>query len=284
MTFMNKPLARAHMKRSCLQNRFFKNRSEVNRINFIMQHNFCVSFWRKTKKQYYANFNEKDVADNKKFWKIVKLFLSDKPKSSEKITVVEDGKIFYDIKVAEELTSFFSTIVKNLKIPKYSEANPLAEEIANPILKSVLKYDKHPSLTAIRNLNRSHFEFSFVSVNKILKEIKKLNPRKPAQSTDVLGKILKDNADIFAGYICGFFNESLNCCKFPSVLKRADITLAFKKGYHGSKENYHPVSILPVMSRVFEKLCKKLTVFADQNLSKYQCGFRKGFGAQYSLV
>ena len=28
----------------------------------------------------------------------------------------------------------------------------------------------------------------------------------------------------------------------------------------------------------------KLTVFADQNLSKYQCAFRKAFSTQYSLV
>ena len=39
------------------------------------------------------------------------------------------------------------------------------------------------------------------------------------------------------------------------------------------------------MSKIFEKLlCKQQTVFADQNFSKYQCGFRKGFSAQYSLV
>ena len=39
------------------------------------------------------------------------------------------------------------------------------------------------------------------------------------------------------------------------------------------------------MSKIFENLLyKQLTLFADQNLSKYQCGFRKGFCAQYSLV
>ena len=92
-----------------------------------------------------------------------------------------------------------------MKILECSEADPLAEGIANPTLKSVLKYDKHPSVTAIRNLNiRSYFDFSFVSVAEALKEIKKLNPRKVAQSTDIFVKILKDNADIFADYICGF--------------------------------------------------------------------------------
>ena len=54
----------------------------------------------------------------------------------------------------------------------YSPNSFLAEKIANSILKSVLKYDKHPSVTALRNLSiRSHFEFSFFSVDEVLKEI-----------------------------------------------------------------------------------------------------------------
>ena len=49
--FMNKPLARAYMKRSRLQNRFSKNRSEVNRIDYIKQRKYGVSlFLRKNKK------------------------------------------------------------------------------------------------------------------------------------------------------------------------------------------------------------------------------------------
>ena len=66
MRFMNKLLSRAYMKRGGLQNGFLKNRSEVNRINFIRQRNNCVSLLRKTKKNIMQNLNEKDVADNKK--------------------------------------------------------------------------------------------------------------------------------------------------------------------------------------------------------------------------
>ena len=63
-----------------------------------------------------------------------------------------------------------------MKIPEYSETNSLAKEIANPIVKPVIRYDKHPCVTAIRKLNiRSHFEFSFANVDKVLKEMKKLN-------------------------------------------------------------------------------------------------------------
>ena len=69
-----------------------------------------------------------------------------------------------------------------MKIPEYSNTNPLAEEIKNPILKSVLKHDKHPSATAIRKINMSRFEFSFVSVDEVLNDIKKLNPGKAARA------------------------------------------------------------------------------------------------------
>ena len=48
---------------------------------------------RKTKKDYYGHLNEKDVIDNKNFWKTVKPLFSDKVKSSEKITLVHEDRI-----------------------------------------------------------------------------------------------------------------------------------------------------------------------------------------------
>ena len=45
------------------------------------------------------------------------------------------------------------------------------------------------------------------------------------------------------------------------------------------------MSILPVISKIVEKiLCKQVTIFVDPLLSKFQCGFRKGYGAQDCLV
>ena len=51
------------------------------------------------------------------------------------------------------------------------------------------------------------------------------------------------------------------------------------------REQNRPLSILFVILNIFKKLlCKQLTMFTDQNLSKHQCDFRKGFSTQYSLV
>ena len=61
---------------------------------------------RKTKKDY-GNLNEKDLIDNKKFWKTVKPLFSDKVKSSEKITLVHEDKIITDDENTKILNSFF---------------------------------------------------------------------------------------------------------------------------------------------------------------------------------
>ena len=73
--------------------------------------------------------------------------------------------------------------------------------------------------------------------------------------------------------------------KFPENLKLADITPAYKKGKKDIKGNYRPVSILPNLSKIFEKqIFKQMSQFFENILSKYQCGFRKGFSTQNCLL
>ena len=93
MTFMNKNLVKGHRKRTRLRNKFLKNRTETNRISCQKQRNICVNLLRKTKKYYYGYLNEKDVIDNKRYWKTVNPSLTDKLKSSEKVTLVHEEKI-----------------------------------------------------------------------------------------------------------------------------------------------------------------------------------------------
>ena len=59
----------------------------------------------------------------------------------------------------------------------------------------------------IRNANdNSHFHFNENSVQEVYKEIRKLSTRKSAQSTDIPIRVPRENANIFADFICGFFN------------------------------------------------------------------------------
>ena len=137
---MNKFLKKAHMKRSRLRDIYVKNKTDTNRIVCIKQRDYCVSLLPKTKKDYYANLNEKDVADNEQFWRTAKPLLSDKVKSSEKITLIEGEEIINeDGENAEILNTFFSNAVKNLKIPEYQETDSLANNISHPIFRATLK-------------------------------------------------------------------------------------------------------------------------------------------------
>ena len=95
---------------------------------------------------------------------------------------------------------------------------------------------------------------------------------------------MKENADFFAEHICRQFNEAMCSSKFPATLKFANVTPVFKKDHRNQKENYRLISILPIISKIFEKLiCRQLSNHFDI-FSKFQCGFRKGFSAQHCLL
>ena len=194
---------------------------------------------------FYANLNEKDLTDNKKFWRTVKPLLLDKIKLSEKIILVEqretldtdvniDDDIVNEVKIAEIFNRFFSNAVIDLKIPDFHGAVLLADNISHPIFKAILKYANHPSTITIKDLNNaSMFSFSNVSVADVEREIRKLDPRKATQNTDIPVRILKQNLDFFGNYICDFFNEYVDKGVFPSILKDAYNTPVFNPNLGG---------------------------------------------------
>ena len=72
---------------------------------------------------------------------------------------------------------------------------------------------------------------------------------------------------------------------FPENLKLADIIPVFKKKNTLHKVNYRPVSVLPSISKVFEKLMQKqLSGYISNYISPYLSGYRKGFSSQKALL
>ena len=72
---------------------------------------------------------------------------------------------------------------------------------------------------------------------------------------------------------------------FPGPLKQADITPTHKKVDTTNKENYRPVSILPSVSKIFERnMFDQISGYIDKYLSPHLCGFRKGYNTQHSLI
>ena len=112
-----------------------------------------------------------------------------------------------------------------------------------------------------------------------------LDVSKAIQESYIPVKIVETNGNFFAEAICFYFNKSLEIGKFPNCLKLANITPVFKKGACRSKNNYRPVSILPVFSKIFERLLSREPLeFFDNILSKSECGFRKSYGTRNCLL
>ena len=243
---------------------------------------------RKSKREYYQNLSVENVCDNKKIWKVVKPLLSNKIMSSEKITLVEGTKILKnDKETAKVLNNFFSTIIQNLKIPQYKGQDPISASISDPVMSLIVNYRAHRSIIAIKeNFNSSTpFNFLFVDKEDILKQIKNLKANKATQNTDIPTKFIKENSDIFADFIFENLNDSISHLVFPSPLKLANITPVHKKDSKSKKDHYRPISALPNISKIYERfLFKQISEYFEQLLSKYQCGFRKGFSAQHSLL
>ena len=108
---------------------------------------------------------------------------------------------------------------------------------------------------------------------------------KATQNIDIPTKPIKGNSDIFAD----FFSENLNNCVAKSLfslsLKNAIITPVHEKGTKTSKDHYRPVSILSNISKIYERfIFKQMSEYFESILSKYQCGFRKGFSPHHCLL
>ena len=83
--------------------------------------------------------------------------------------------------------------------------------------------------------------------------------------------------------------ENINKCIISSTfldeIKLAEVIPIFKKDDRTCKNNYRPISILPNLSKIYEKcLYDQLSNFFEQILSNYQFGFRKGISAQQCLM
>ena len=98
----------------------------------------------------------------------------------------------------------------------------------------------------------------------------------PPQRQVWLGLMEKKDSELkyFAINDMGSLKNVLINVTFHSFYSIQIIRLCSVKGYRGSKHNYHPVSILPIIPKIFEKLLR----------SKYQWRFCKGFSAQHCLL
>ena len=84
-------------------------------------------------------------------------------------------------------------------------------------------------------------------------DLNSLNINKPTIFNNIPAKILVDAKFICSSDIAKIYNDSKDESKFPGSLKMADISPVHKKDETSNKNNYRPVSILPSISKMFER-------------------------------
>ena len=292
--FMSKTLSKEFMHRSKLKNQYHKNPTESNKAAYKKQRNFCVGLLKKEKKRYYNNLDLKIFADSKKFWQKVKPLFSEKSNLKRNITLVENDKVISDkAEVAEKLNTFFIEVVENLEIEEFLPDNNddhesvMPQKVEERIDFIIKKYDSHPSILKIKENVKLEERFNFCDVTQagIQKEINALNLKKASVENDIPAKLLKENSDILSPHISCIYNESKNTKTFPVSLKHADVSPIHKEKETTAEKNYRPVSVLPILSKVYERnMYDPIYSYVDKYLSPYLFGYRKGYSTQHCLL
>ena len=122
------------------------------------------------------------------------------------------------------------------------------------------------------------FRFKTIHVRTIRDAIGKMKTSKGFGTDNVSSYFLKLRMPYIENSLAYIFNKSLESSRFPDDWKTARVTPIFKEGEKSNKSNYRPISVLPVISRLFEKLVfNQLYQYLDHNslLSPYLSGFRR---------
>ena len=129
--------------------------------------------------------------------------------------------------------------------------------------------------------------FKPITTNEIIEIIdaSKNNSSNGYDEIDI--SVVKRVSHILCYPLCKIFNSSLSKGIFPEKLKIAKVVPVFKNGSTDTLNNYRPISVLPVFSKILERcLYNRLLEFLNQCdiISKSQYGFRAGHSTSSALI
>ena len=284
---MSKDLRKAIMTRSKLKSIAIRTQKSEDWASYKRQRNLVVNMNRLTKRNFFECINI--GSSQKSFWKTCKPLFCKKTTTFEERILLVDGEtiISDDRSLATAFNCYYNTITYDLKVPKW---NPdFKSEIKDPVRCAIEKFSAHPSIVKIKEqfVSSEIFSFREISTYETYSEIAKLNRSKKTGGNIPVSMLQLANreSDLVSSTLTKCFNEALKTSVFPDELTWADIIPVHKKGSTTDKTNYRPISLLPTVSKVFEKLVfKQLTKFFETKLSKFLCGFRKKYSTQHALM
>ena len=131
------------------------------------------------------------------------------------------------------------------------------------------------------------FKFKLVTTKDVLEVINSLKCKNSSGFDNISNNMVKIIKDLLSPALAVIINQSITTGTFPEKLKTAKVLPLFKKGDKNKLENYRPISLLPTISKIFEKVLFKqiYNYFDDEKiLFQGQYGFRKGHSTELAAI
>ena len=220
---------------------------------------------RKSKREYYDSRLNGLINNPKCFYKELNKITGKATKNSNFVIKNDKNELITDnIEVAESFNEKFVSISKTL----------------------AASIDNVPFTTHGIKTNEKSLFFYPDDGTEISTIVKNLENHKSPGLDGLTAEILKVSHDVIVEKLTHLVNESLKSGTFPQVLKAARVVPIYKCGKKSIRENYRPVSVLSVLSKIFERVVhERLYNFMDKNKLLYprQFGFRSKLSPIHAL-
>ena len=250
-----------------------RHKSLRNEDDYKIWRNKVVKLIQNAKKVQYQTFIENNKGNPSSIYKIFQEAGAGKglPRQSNVGPIKNGDTHIEDPKeIANEFNEFFVNVASKLKEPVLESNHDRLKEFCQ----SNLPFDMKFTIPQIQN-------------EKVLKFLSTMDTSK-ATGTDMIGpRLLKLAAPYIANEVTFICNHSINNSVFPNKWKEAKVTPLHKNGPLEEVNNFRPISILPVMSKVLEKhVHDSLSEFLQEFnlLHKTQSGFRSKHSCETALV
>ena len=249
--------------------KFRRSKLDTDLATYRLLRNKVSATLKLSEENYSRSSLEENSGDSGSFWRSVKKILPDAKLKSIPTCIKAEVKIITDKQSISELfNSFFTSVV-----------NKLFESFryARPVFKS----------TTEELFTKKHFEFTAVGKPFVLKQLKCLKLKNATGIDGLPARLFKDSAVVIADRVTHLVNLSIKSGKVPSEWKQAKVVPLFKSGNKDDLDNYRPISILPILSKILEKaVFHKLHTYRSKNslLSPYQSGFRASHSTQLAIT
>lgn len=263
--WLTKGILKSINKKNRLYKHFLKIPNADNRATYTKYRNRLTQVIRLSKRKYYTDLLENYQGNQKKSWDVLNEVLCRKQKK----TVLPDtiiNEASSDIENATEITDLankFNHYFINI-------GKALSDDIAQPHDATFKQYLKgsYPNSFYLRPTDRY----------EIFNIVMKMKNSQATGIDNISSKILKAIVDDILEPLVYSINLSLLYGIVPDMAKVARVIPVFKTGDKNELQNYRPISLLPVFSKVLEKVVfSRLCDFLDQHqiLTPSQYGFRK---------